>query len=69
MNLKKTKNSLSGGLAYSGIDRVDSLGNYVIENIAACCKACNYAKSDMTLSEFHDWAVRLGKNAMASQWG
>lgn len=68
-NIKKTKNSLSGGLLYSGIDRIDSSKNYTQDNVVPCCKICNYAKSNMDINEFRKWAIMLGKNAMAAQWG
>lgn len=66
-NVKRTKNSLHGGLKYSGIDRVDSSGDYVKGNVVPACKICNFAKSDMSTSEFYDWAKRLA--SMAEQWG
>lgn len=66
-NKKKTKNSLEDGVLYSGIDRVDSSIGYSKENVVPACKICNFAKSNMTLEEFRDWAVRVG--AMAEQWG
>lgn len=68
-NLKKTKNSIGNGLLYSGIDRVDSKKDYTEANVVACCKICNYAKSNMDINEFKEWAIRLGKKAMAKQWG
>lgn len=68
-NHKTTKNTLAGGLYYSGIDRIDSSSGYSVGNVVSCCKICNYAKSNMTLKEFHEWALRLGKRAMAEQWG
>ena len=68
-NIKKTKNSVASGLKYSGIDRIDSSLDYTVENTVPCCKICNYAKSNMSLEEFQEWAVRLGKKAMAEQWG
>ncbi|MBK8736547.1 MAG: hypothetical protein IPL98_11880 [Saprospiraceae bacterium] len=67
-NIKKTKNSIGNGLVYSGIDRIDSLQDYTIDNTVPCCKLCNYAKSNLTLIEFQEWAIKLGKNAMAVQW-
>jgi ribosomal protein S27E len=67
-NVKKTKNSISDGLKYSGIDRIDSMKDYTIENTVPCCRICNYAKSNMTLNEFKQWAIRLGKKAIAEQW-
>lgn len=68
-NRKRTKNSLDKGLLYSGIDRLDSKVDYTKENVVPCCKICNYAKSNMTLKEFKEWAIRLGKKTMADQWG
>ena len=68
-NIKKTKNSIGEGLFYSGIDRVDSTKNYTEDNVVPCCRLCNYAKSNMTIEEFKDWAIKIGKNAMAEQWG
>ena len=41
-----------------GLDRVDSLGNYIIENVVSCCESCNRAKSDLTLSQFKEWVRR-----------
>lgn len=67
-NIKKTKNSIGNGLHYSGIDRVDSLKDYTTENTVPCCRICNYAKSNLPLKDFHEWAIKLGKNAMAEQW-
>ena len=67
-NIKKTKNSIDNGLIYSGIDRIDNLKDYTKDNSVPCCKVCNYAKSDMSLNDFHEWAIRIGKQAMAEQW-
>jgi hypothetical protein len=68
-NKKKTKDSLGDGLLYSGIDRVDSSKDYTVENVVPCCKICNYAKSNMSVSEFKEWAIKIGSKAMAEQWG
>ena len=68
-NIKKTKNSIGDGFIYSGIDRIDNSKNYTKQNSVPCCKICNYAKSDMNLKEFQDWAIRIGKQAIAKQWG
>jgi hypothetical protein len=65
-NFMKTKNSIKG-LAFSGIDRVNSSISYIESNVVPCCKMCNYAKSNYTISEFKDWAIKLGN--MAEQWG
>ena len=68
-NLKKTKNSIGNGLLYSGIDRIDSNKDYTEDNIVACCRVCNDAKSNMSIKEFKKWAIKIGKKAMADQWG
>ena len=68
-NIKKTKNSIGNGLMYSGIDRVNNNLNYTKNNCVPCCKICNYAKSNMSVIDFKEWALRLGKIAMANQWG
>ena len=68
-NNKKTKNSIGDGIKYSGIDRIDSNRDYSIDNVCPCWKVCNYAKSNMSLVEFQEWAKRIGQKAMAEQWG
>jgi len=47
---------------YTGLDRVDSSMGYSIENVVPCCKACNRAKSDMTMEEFNFWIEGLIRN-------
>jgi hypothetical protein len=37
---------------YNGIDRVDNNKGYTIENCVPCCTAVNYAKLDMSYSDF-----------------
>jgi len=67
-NIKRTKNSLDNGFKYSGIDRQDPTKDYTKYNVVPCCKICNYAKSNMNVKEFKEWAIMLGKKAMAEQW-
>ena len=45
--------------AYNGIDRVDNSKDYTIDNIYTCCKDCNYAKNEMSTTEFSNWIVRV----------
>jgi len=68
-NIKKTKNSIGDGLLYSGIDRINSNDNYTKENSVPCCRICNYAKSNMDVNDFKEWAIRIGQKAMAEQCG
>ena len=44
---------------YNGIDRIDSSRGYLSDNVVSCCKACNFAKSEMTTGEFRTWVKRV----------
>lgn len=44
-----------GSFTYNGIDRVDNNKGYTIENCVACCKRCNYSKSNYTKDDFLNW--------------
>lgn len=37
---------------HNGIDRIDSTKGYTLENCVPCCSAVNYAKLDMSYSDF-----------------
>lgn len=37
---------------YNGIDRVNTKKHYTIDNCVSCCRACNVAKHEMSVSEF-----------------
>lgn len=50
---------LTGSYTYNGIDRADSGLGYTVGNSVPCCKMCQYAKRDYTVSEFLSWANRL----------
>jgi len=55
-NVKKTKN-FKEGLLYSGIDRKYSKKGYTKENCVPCCSICNYAKSNLPIEKFQEWAI------------
>jgi hypothetical protein len=44
---------------YNGIDRVDNSVGYVHGNVVCCCKTCNRAKYQMSVTEFTNWIDRL----------
>lgn len=52
-------NRFSGEYIYNGIDRIDSTKGYVIGNLCTCCKTCNFAKRNMTKSDFLCWVERV----------
>lgn len=41
-----------GSYVFSGIDRVDNLKGYIVDNVVPCCRKCNRAKDTMTQEEF-----------------
>ena len=56
---KKQKRLSDHVLECNGIDRVDSLKGYTVENSVACCKYCNTAKNTMTVCEFYNWVKKV----------
>lgn len=47
------------GIRYNGIDRVDNSRGYEAGNVVACCKKCNFAKSNMSLTTWNDWCASI----------
>jgi hypothetical protein len=58
-NNKSTEYTRQAQITVNGIDRIDSSIGYVATNVVSCCKTCNYAKNNMSVLEFLDWARRL----------
>ena len=48
-----------GYYVYSGIDRIDNMRGYELDNVRPCCVACNRAKTDRTEAEFYNWLSRV----------
>lgn len=44
-----------------GVDRADNTEGYTRHNSVPCCSTCNYAKRDMTVENFLNWAARVAK--------
>jgi len=45
----------------NGLDRIDSTKQYTKENTVSCCKRCNHAKNDMSVSEFKNHINKIYK--------
>lgn len=60
-NIKKTKQSIGGGLKYNGIDRKDNKIGYLESNCVPCCGFCNKAKGIMDYDEFINWILLVHK--------
>lgn len=43
---------------YNGLDRLDNSKGYTKNNSVSCCPTCNYAKHDLSLSEFKVWLTK-----------
>lgn len=52
---------------FNGIDRVDSLKGYSVDNCVSCCTECNLAKSDRSQENFLNWAKRLSFHQQEKQ--
>jgi hypothetical protein len=42
-----------------GIDRVDSEGGYLINNVVPCCSTCNFMKSDLEMDNFLNHVCKI----------
>ena len=51
---------------HNGIDRVDPNKGYTTKNCVSCCSKCNYAKHEMTLSEYKEWLIKSYKYLISS---
>lgn len=50
---RDTKNAhLNGFTEWNGLDRVDSLRGYTINNVVTCCSVCNRMKLNLSLDLF-----------------
>ena len=50
-----------GDSASLGLDRVNNRRGYVDSNVVPCCRWCNSAKLERSLSEFRAWALQLAR--------
>lgn len=44
---------------YNGIDRQDNSRGYVSGNAVPCCRLCNWAKRDLSVTDFLSWVERV----------
>jgi len=56
----------NGSFTYSGVDRIDSSKDYIIDNCVPCCKVCNFMKRDMTTSVFYNQIEKIYRNIVAA---
>lgn len=51
--------SWRGRYLYNGIDRIDSLKGYTVDNTRPCCKRCNRMKNDSETTDWYDHMERI----------
>jgi len=49
----------NGDYIYNGIDRIDSLKGYTVDNVVPCCGRCNEAKMSESQQDFLSWVERV----------
>lgn len=66
-NLTKYTNNKEVKLLLNGVDRIDNLGGYTIDNCVSCCRICNRKKSNMSYDEFIGWIGKVYKNTIGKR--
>jgi hypothetical protein len=61
-NVLKSKRDGQLDFTYSGVDRIVNSKGYHEDNVVPCCKECNYAKRNMGINEFYQWACKIMMN-------
>jgi hypothetical protein len=46
-------------IRYNGVDRIDPLGDYTIDNCVPCCSICNYMKHVLTKDAFFEQIKKI----------
>lgn len=52
----------TGNFKYNGLDRIDPTLPHLYSNIIPACRFCNFAKNNLSISEFYDWIERIKIN-------
>ena len=53
---------LNGAYIYNGLDRVNNVEGYTIDNVVPCCGKCNLMKRTMTVEEFKSQIITIYKH-------
>ena len=64
-SVQESKDS-NGSFTYTGIDRVDSLQGYIMDNCVPCCKICNIMKRSLSVSEFYNHIEKIYNHSVVS---
>lgn len=58
----KLSSTLSPSFTFNGIDRLDNLKGYTLNNCVSCCTECNKAKGVMSANQFKEWVKKVYQN-------
>lgn len=48
-----------GTILFNGIDRLNSDLDYSLSNCVSCCTTCNFAKNELSVTDFLHWVNRI----------
>lgn len=57
----------NGSFLYNGIDRVNNLLGYTIENSITACEICNFMKRNLSLEAFNTHIRKIYRHSMATK--
>ena len=55
----KSKKEINNAAYSNGLDRLDSSGGYILDNVVPCCEDCNKAKRNLTKKQFLNLITRI----------
>lgn len=58
---EKYESKYEENFIYNGIDRVNPLKGYTVENCVPCCRRCNWAKHKSSYADYMSWLDRITK--------
>jgi hypothetical protein len=62
-------NNYNGNYKYSGLDRVNNLLGYQLDNCVPCCKECNHAKGMLSMQDFTNHIRQIYDNFVVNKGG
>ena len=64
-NVRRYSSGIREDVAYSGVDRVDNILGYTVDNCVPCCKGCNLAKHTDSEQEYIERCIKVARKHLA----